>query len=193
MKTNQLKAGKVMLICGIALISLGAMYFAIAIFAPDLLQVGTPADDILEQEYIIFTGIVCSLIGVVLSFIALPKRAKARRLNSYKDFILISDERDINKLASLVGIPPEQAMIDIYKLIATGILGDAQINHEKRRIERPDVDLAKKIKETQIAEAAAAHMPKQKNISCPGCGVNTVVAENVIAECKYCSSKLTYD
>ena len=58
----------------------------------------------------------------------------------------------------------------------------------KRKAAIQDIEAAAAVQ----AALAAQPEPKKRNISCPGCSANTVVAEGEVTECKFCMTQMTY-
>lgn len=103
-------------------------------------------------------------------------KVTAQLYEKYAPCILAGEEDDLDSIAAIVGVEPQQLITDVQKLIDAGALGSVYIDRKKRKIVNP------------ARQSATPKMDNRPRVSavCPHCcGANRIIPgqKNI---CDYC-------
>lgn len=177
-------SGRGAIILGIVLIFFGIMIYNNPI-DPYVL------DQARELQFQQTYGSILGLGGLLVMFMGIIMRMKAKRYQKYIHLIVNEDISDIDVIAKRMYTTNSVVINDINKLIDERYLSGYVIDSETNRIITPKEKEQRKQEEHLIRmEEMRERLEKKRYtrvVMCPNCGASNVV-EAKIGKCEYCNS-----
>ena len=173
---NFVKNGKNVFITGIVFAALGLVYLS------------GGKDTI--AAFIIIGG-----LGAVMIWQGLSYKKLGQTYEKYRSVLVNSADGSIDNMASILGVNYDQAVADLSKMIAKGLLPDSYVNKDDRSFVSPMLQktfgsFVPEISYPQGGATVTRSVPQVKTIKCPNCGgINTInIGDDNL--CDFCGSPL---
>ena len=138
------------------------------------------------MEFLI-VAIVVGGGGIGLLVAALQMRVARRRYRKYIDLVANQGKTGIDEIAKAVGLPYDQTVADLRKMIAQKYFHSVRIDAEKRAIASIDQEKTEPPKpqpEQEVKDPVSA-----RTVTCNGCAANNKIFTPV-GKCEYCGSSI---
>ena len=122
--------------------------------------------------------------GVVLYKVSTTKKA-AKKYQEYIRIVVNQDIRNIDDIASAVGLSYDETVKDLQNMIDYGFLKDAFIHRSNREIILVHYEAVSSLTPLPGAYGAA---PQMIAVHCPSCDANQVAAVGSVIKCEYCGN-----
>ena len=150
------------------------------------------ADDALDGS-VIFVLILFGAGGIYMLKKSKNIIAQAERTKRYISVVINGNARQIDTIASSVGVSYDVARHDIQKMIDQGYFKNAYINEGTRELVIPEAAPRSTVGSFFSNMAANAtqtqNAPQPRVVTCPCCGANNTIV-GAVGECEYCGGPL---
>lgn len=175
-KKTAMTAGKITKVLAYVLLGFTALGF-----------LGTLTSGTLELGVIIVLGLF-AWGGIFMLRKSNKICADAERTKKYISIIINGNVRQIDTIASSVGVMYDVAKKDIQKMIDQGYFKNAYINEGSRELVIP-TPAPRATTNNIFNNSASQSVPQTRVVACPCCGANNTITGSV-GECEYCGSPL---
>lgn len=137
--------------------------------------------------------------GLLMLYASRRLKLKVRRIQKYIALVDGKNISSIDSIASAIPIKYSDAIKDLQSLINKGYFPEAYIDHESRKIVKPQRTFTKVVYEEHVWKSSEELEPKQepkkepkiKVVTCKNCGANNTITEDQVCECEYCGSPIS--
>jgi hypothetical protein len=137
--------------------------------------------------------------GLLMLYASRRMKLKVRRIQKYIVLVDGKNITSIDDIASAIPIKYSNAIEELQSLISKGYFPEAYIDHESRKIIKPQRTFTKVVYEEHIWRSSEELEPKQelkkepksKVVTCKNCGANNTITEGQVCECEYCGSPIS--
>ena len=168
-KSATMKNGQTVARISYILVAVGALYLLMAI----------------SNASPYYYAAAAALVGgsIWVKYVSKKMIATGERYKKYIEIIVNQNQTLIDSIASAVGVPYNDAVIDLQKMIDAGYFAGAYIDAVERVIvlTQPAHQPVSVSYETQ---------PQERVVTCGSCGANNKITVGQVGECEYCGSHI---
>ena len=181
---RKIKDGKKARTVGFALLALASLLFIILL---SLTKDGRLTVSSAGTNLALVTMMLSFPVSALLLLVGGIRGRRARRYRKYLPHAL--NERDIENLASIAGVPYRRAERDIAAMLGMGLLPGLRLDRAAKRLAEAAVSFAEGGFYGKNGALPPAPLPTV-SVICPGCGAENSVQKGGAAKCEYCGAAL---
>ena len=144
-----------------------------------------------------FAFVVFAIAGAAMIWQGLTYTKLAKNYEKYRSVLVNSTDGSIDNIAAALGLTYDQAVSDLGKLVAKGLLPDSYVSQEDRTFVSPLLQKSFNAYSSEIpyreetgTVRSSSQTSQVKTIKCPNCGGINTVNINFDNICDFCGSPL---